>query len=252
MWKKCERWSAQHKESIQLSLAIIAFVSIIIAAGSVYATYRALDESYEFSNKSMDLSKQALCIQKDVEYKNIAPPTIIVYLKDEPTFKDNKTASMTFRFQIIPNSKTFFYPDADEDITNFRGLLGNSGAVYYLDNGGNITDYFSGYSGNRDNSIWIVADDSFPYPPLDYRNETTIDIPYDIVADVKSSINFRLYPQKPIIVPIIFTIKIKDFYGNKYNDTVFFNINTNFGISNVNSTNQPKVFDFKIPEKYKC
>ncbi len=206
-------------------------------------------------NPSFDLSKQALCLQKNAEYRDIAPPSIVVNLKEGRIFKDNRTAKMTFRFHLIPNSKTFFYPDANLDIgeiSNFSlgGFKDNSG-MYYLDNMGNIINYFNGYSGNLNNSIYIHSETVFP-SSLDYRNETTMDITYDIDADVHSDINFSLYHQKPINVPINFTFELKDINGDKYNDTVFYNINVTAGAVNTDSIYKPKVFDFKKPGNYSC
>lgn len=243
MWWKKLKFS----DKSQFILVIITLVSVIITFFSVMDANHANEKILEFSNKSIDLSKksidlskQTLCLQKDVEYRNIAPPSIVVYLKEQPIIKNNRTASMTFRFHLIPNSKTFLYPDADLDITNFRGFLDNSG-VYFLDNSGYIN-----------NSISIITvQGGFPYPPWDYRNESTMDITYDIVADVSSEINFKLYPQKkPINVPMNFTFKLKDVYDDKYNDTVFYNIT--IGEGNIESIIQPKVFDFKRPENYRC
>ncbi len=249
-------------DKINFLLVIITFLSVIVSVVSVFhakdADAKIIDisnKSIDLSNKSIDLSKQALCLQKDADYRDIAPPSIVVNLKEGRIFKDNRTANMTFRFHLIPNSKTFFYPDANldiGDISNFSlgGFKDNSG-VYYLDNSGNIINFFNGYSGNLNNSISIIRETGFPYN-FDYRNETTMDITYDIVADVHSDINFSLYPQKPINVPINFTFELKDIYGDKYNDTVFYNINVTTGAVNTDSIYKPQVFDFKRPEKYSC
>lgn len=225
---------------LQLFLVIGTLASVMFAYWAVHINENALQKSDEFSNKSMNLSKQALCIQKDIEYRNIAPPSIVVSLKDTPMIQDNRTAMMTFRFHIIPNSKTYFYPDADLDITNSRGFSDDSG-VEYLDNIEDINHLIS----------IVPVKEYFPYPPLDYRNETIIDIAYGIFANEHSEINFGQYPRKtPINVSMNFTFKLKDAYGDKYNATVSYNIT--IGEGNIESINQPKVFDFKRPENYIC
>ena len=141
-------WPKKDSDKINFGLVIITLISVIITGFSFIHTKNVdaqiidiSNKSIDLSNKSIELSKQALCLQKDAEYRDIAPPSIVVNLKEGRIFKDDRTANMIFRFHLIPNSKTFFYPDANfiGDISNFSlGGFKDNSDVYYLDNNGNI------------------------------------------------------------------------------------------------------------------
>jgi hypothetical protein len=262
--RSVEIWLSQHKDLISVTITfagvIIAFASVLVAISALNNNVKTLEKSIEFSNESMNLSKQALCIQKEIEYRNIAPPSIIVSLKEPPTVLKQQTihkepfqtAAATFRFHIIPNSKTFFYPDSELDITNTIGLLANAALVNATFNSTTLTKGVSTY--------WIKlgttlpscgspdSGNGFSYP-LDYRNESVGEVECHVTTyPLTSGINFSSYPPNFLIVN--FTFQIKDGYEHKYSSNISYNISIQD--TNIEDIRQFKVFNFKKPENYTC
>ncbi len=249
-------------DKIQFILVIITVVSVMVAVVSVRDVRDANKKIFEFSNKSIDLSnksidlsKQALCLQKDVEYRNIAPPTITVSLKNPPDINNpisNRT-SLIFIFHIIPNSKTFFYSDAGVDITNTNGFSNEitmKNPLSLCSHCDFYTEVDGGLEFIQAPKKLTAPDHSVVWLPYDYRNETMFYKIYNIAIhkDANSNISFSDLPDT--FANVNFSFKIKDAYGNKYNSTVLYNIS--ILSTNIESIRQTKVFEFQRPENYSC
>lgn len=250
------RWIKQLKLSDKISLcsAISQVIVVLIMLYSVSSTIELSNKSIDLSNKSIDLSKQALCLQKDADYRDIAPPTITVFLKDPPdtnTPIGNRT-TLIFIFHIIPNSKTFFYPDASVDITNTNGFSDEitmtnpfslcSPCDFYIERHGGLNFVAA--------PNLTIPSYSIVWLPYDYRNERFFYKIYDIsiTRDANSNISFSHPPDT--FANVNFSFKIKDAYGNKYNSTVLYNIS--ILSTNIESIRQTKVFEFQRPNNYSC
>ena len=180
------------------------------------------EKALELSNENRNLTLNALCIQKDFNYKDIAPPTITVVLERPPYIFNNYT-TLIFQFHIIPNSKTFLFP---------YGL--NNRINGFSDN---ITDK-NGLSLDHPDTKY---EGLFGY---DYRNETQFNIIYNLTNNSNS-----LY--------VNFIFKIKDAIGNEYKGITSYNVSiqdnqTQNYFQNIESIRDYKVFEFKRPDKYKC
>lgn len=231
---------------------VATFATCIIAIAAIFSLNLNLSyykSNTELSKEVKNLSEKTQCLQKEARYSQISPPKIIIeygYIENinpNDTFQGRKPSPyydrrLVFRFDFIPTSKQFFYPDINETDRSSGGF-----------------NYKIGIDNNT-YPLW-VAKNKNPFQEMNfvwgYRNETLLaDVIYDISISDREHYNFSAREsdtQKRGNITVSFTFRIKDTNGNSYNDTISYIAD---GGETSTSMVIPKEFKFKIPEIYRC
>lgn len=248
-WLKPRLRLTDIKDIATIIMAIVAIFALIGTYNSLNLNKSYYNDITKLSNDVKNLSEETQCLQKESRYSQISPPKIIIEYGYIETINPNDSfhgmkpspyydKRLVFRFNFIPTSKQFFYPDINETDRSWGGF-----------------DYSIGI----DNNTYPlgVAENKNPFQELNfvwgYRNETLLaDVIYDISISDREHYNFSAREsdtQKRGNITVSFTFRIKDTNGNSYNDTISYIAD---GGETSTSMVIPKEFKFKIPEIYRC
>lgn len=228
---------------------IAPIIMAIVAIWALNINLSYYEDTTKLSSEVKNLSEKTACLQKESRYSQISPPKIIIMngyiekINPNDTFYGMKSSPyydrrLTFKFNFIPTSKQFFYPDINETDRSWGGFV-----------------YSISIDNNTSPLTVIENKNPFQYQNFawGYRNETLFaDVIYDILIRDRVKYNFSANEndeQKRGNITVNFTFRIRDINGNSYNDTISYII---YGWAQSPSLLIPKEFKFNTPEIYRC